>query len=342
MTFPRRTLLLTVPDIRQLIGTVGIGPLTKLLADQIRGDFLRWSEFKLSPRYADYLPDGVIELMPTSDGAYFCFKYVNGHPQNLRLGLSTVMGFGCLSDVHTGWPLLLCEMTLLTAVRTAATSTVAAQALANPGAKRMALVGNGSQSEFQAVAFHEVLGIERINLFDIDPSATRRLMSNLAGRSGLELTPQPSAEAAVEDADIVTTSTAKRGRFSVLSASMVRPGMHVNAIGGDAPGKTEISPEVLAGSKVFVEYEPQTRMEGDIQQMPPEFPVTELWEVLTGAKPGRTSKSEITLFDSVGFSIEDHSTLHLVYELAKTHGVGTAIDLVPEMSDPRDLFGMLV
>ena len=85
--------------------------------------------------------------------------------------------------------------------------------------------------------------------------------------------------------------------------------MHLNAVGGDCPGKTELHRDVLLRASTFVEYEPQTRIEGDIQQMPADYPVTELWRVLAGQAPGRRDAGEVTLFDSVGFALEDYSAL---------------------------------
>ena len=120
---------------------------------------------RASPRIS---ADGVIELMPTSDGAIYGFKYVNGHPKNTREGRQTVTAFGVLADVGTGYPVLLTEMTILTALRTAATSALAAKYLAPAGARSMAIIGNGAQSEFQALAFKALLGVDRLRLYDID------------------------------------------------------------------------------------------------------------------------------------------------------------------------------
>jgi ornithine cyclodeaminase len=113
--------------------------------------------------------------------------------------------------------------------------------------------------------------------------------------------------------------------------------MHINAIGGDCPGKTELHPDVLRIGTVFVEYPPQTRIEGDIQQMERDFPVTELWQVLAGSVVGRRSRDEITVFDSVGFAIEDFSALRYVAGLL---GAGEhEMDLIPDVGDPKDVFG---
>jgi len=122
---------------------------------------------------------------------------------------------------------------------------------------------------------------------------------------------------------------------------MIEPGMHINAIGGDCPGKTELHPDVLRGARVIVEYEPQTRIEGDIQQLPPGFAVTELWRVLQGSAPGREHAQQITVFDSVGFALEDFSALRWLRDSALELGLGSTLALVPELDDPKDLFALL-
>jgi ornithine cyclodeaminase len=110
--------------------------------------------------------------MPTSDGEYYGFKYVNGHPANMARGFQTVTAFGVLAKVVNGYPVLVSEMTILTALRTAATSALAAKYLAPKGASVMGMIGNGAQCEFQALAFQEIIGITTVRLYDIDPQAT--------------------------------------------------------------------------------------------------------------------------------------------------------------------------
>ena len=278
--------------------------------------------------------------MPTSDGEFYGFKCVNGHPKNTRIGLQTVTGFGVLSDVETGHPRLLSEMTITTALRTAATSAVAAKYLARKDAQVMAIIGLGSQSEFQALAFKAVNGIRRLRVFDIDRAATGKFLSNLAPH-GFEIEVAASAEAAVRGADIITTVTADKLKANVLSDNMVGAGVHINAVGGDSPGKTELQHEILSRADVFVELPEQTRIEGEIQQMAPDFPVTELWQVITGQATGRRSQDQITIFDSVGFAIEDFSALRYLRDLVEGTDYYEEIDLLTDPEDPRNLFGLL-
>lgn len=326
-------------DIRTLLHRTGIEPFLVGLADYIEADFRRWESFEKAARLASHSRDGVIELMPASDGELYAMKFVNGHPKNTAAGKLTVTAFGVLADVATGYPVLVSEMTILTALRTAATSAVAARALARPGARVLALIGAGAQSEFQALAFKALLGIDQVRVFDIDPDAVDKFCLNLAA-TGLRIVRTGSVAEAVAGADIVTTCTADKARAKVLTPELVAPGMHLNAIGGDCPGKTELHPDIVADASVFTEYTPQTRIEGEIQQMPADFPVTELWQVLAGNALGRRSPGEVTLFDSVGFAIEDFSALRYIRDLSRT--TIRDIDLIPALDDPKDLFGLVM
>ncbi|SMD19740.1 ornithine cyclodeaminase [Rhizobium sp. RU36D] len=331
----------SVENMMRLVHHIGIEVMLRELADAIEQDFQRWESFDKKARVASHSEDGVIELMPTSDGQVYSFKYVNGHPGNTQSGLQTVTAFGLLADVATGYPVLLTEMTLLTALRTAATSAMAARHLAPKDARTMAVIGNGAQAEFQALAMKAVCGIDTIRLYDIDPDATEKMRRNLRGR-GLQIIPCASAEEAVAGCQIITTCTADKQFATILTDNMVGPGVHINAIGGDCPGKTELHRDILLRSDVFVEYPPQTRIEGEIQQMAPDFPVTEFWRVVTGDAVGRRDDRQITLFDSVGFAIEDFSALRYVRDRIKGTDFCIELDMIADPDEPRDLFGMLL
>lgn len=334
------TSFLSAHKAAALISKLGLVNCMRGMLHTIDHDFKRWEQFHKAVRLASHSAQGVIEIMPISDGETFSFKYVNGHPNNHRHELPTVMAFGVLADVVTGMPRFVSELTLTTALRTAATSALAARHMARSGSCSMALIGNGAQSEFQALAFHDVLGIKQFYLYDTDWKATEKLLHHL-NEHGLTARRCKSVADAVSKADIVTTATAAKTRASVITLDMLRPGVHLNAIGGDCPGKTELHPDVLRNARVFVEYEAQTRIEGDIQQMPADFPVTELWKVLTGFSLGRTKEDQITVFDSVGFALEDFSALRYMHDLASQHGELEQLSLIPEMPDPKNLYGLL-
>lgn len=338
------THFLSAQDVARLVQRLGLPHCLRGMAACIQQDFLRWKQFDKCARVAAHAVSGVIELMPIADATTYTFKYVNGHPHNDLHGLPTVMAFGVLADMATGMPLLISELTLTTAIRTAATSCVAARALARDGSRTMALIGNGAQSEFQALAFHHLLGMEEVHLFDTDARATAKLLRNLQANpdaKDLRVKAYTNAREAVRGVDIITTLTADKTHASIVTPDMLEPGMHINAVGGDCPGKTEIHPDVLRRARVVVEFEPQTRTEGDLQQMPPDFAVTELWQVLAGKAAGRSSDAQVTLFDSVGFALEDFSALRYIQAAAQAQQLGQAIDLIPQLDDPKDLYQLI-
>ncbi|PZR53093.1 ornithine cyclodeaminase [Xylanimonas oleitrophica] len=336
---------LDVPSTARWVARRGPEQVIKALTDALERDFARWPELEKRPRIASHSRDGVIELMPTQDATTYGFKLVNGHPLNPVRGYQTVTALGVLADVHNGYPSFLAEMTILTALRTDATSALAARYLAPSGARTVALVGCGSQAEFQALGMRAELGVTTLRVHDVDPAAAAKLARN-ARALGFEVTVCDDASDAVRGADVVTTCTADKQNATVLHDADVVPGQHLNAIGGDCPGKTELDPRILERASVFVELEEQTRVEGEIQRQPADFPVTELWRVVTGQAPGRRDAQEITVFDSVGFAVEDFTVLRMV----RDELVGTAegavllqqLDLVAEPADPKDLFSLVV
>ncbi|PWE34307.1 ornithine cyclodeaminase [Maritimibacter sp. 55A14] len=331
----------SVDNMMKLVLATGVERFLTGLADYIEEDFRRWELFDKTPRVASHSKEGVIELMPTSDGEVYGFKYVNGHPKNMKEGLQTVTAFGLLADVGNGYPVLLSEMTILTALRTAATSAMVARHLAPKGARTMAMIGNGAQSEFQALAMKAVCGVDRLRLYDIDPVATEKAMRNLAG-FGFDMSFCRSSEEAIEGAQIITTCTADKQYATILTDNMVGAGVHINAIGGDCPGKTELHRDILLRSDIFVEFPPQTRIEGEIQQLDADHPVTEMWRVINGAAPGRRDARQITLFDGVGFAVEDFSALRFLRDRLRGTRFYDDLDMIADPDEPRDLFGMLL
>lgn len=324
-----------------LVHHIGLERFLTELTDEIEADFKRWPVFDKAPRVPSHSDVGVIELMPTSDGSLYGFKYVNGHPQNMKDGLQTVTGFGVLAEVEKGYLVLFSEMTVLTALRTAATSAMATRHLARRDSTTLAMIGNGAQSEFQILAIKAVCGIKTVRLYDIDPEATIKCAGNLAGH-GLDMTVCTSPEEAIEGADVITTATADKRMQTILTDNMIGNGVHINAIGGDCPGKTELHRDIVARASMFFEYPEQTRIEGELQQMPADHPYTELWQVLTGTAPGRQSPGEITLFDGVGFAIEDFSALRYVRDKVIQTPFFRNLDMIADPDDPRDLFGMVM
>ena len=336
--------ILTVEDVAALIAKHSLDQVLLDLIQMLKADFSRWNEFNKIPRPAFHVPGGVIELMPIADNEYFGYKYVNGHPQNPESGKQTVVATGQLSKVKDGYPLLMTEMTVLTALRTAATSALATDLLARKDAKTIALIGTGAQSDFQTLAHKLVRDIETVRYYDIDPDAMTRYQKNMAPY-GLELIACNNAEEAVDGADIVIICTACKNHVDVIMDAWIKPGVHINGLGGDCPGKTEVEASLLKRTKNVVEFFEQSFIEGEIQRFSEDVAKSliyaELWELVINQKPGRTSDTEITLFDSVGFAMEDFSVLKLAHKLAEQYDIGTDANMIPPIKDPKDLFSVL-
>ncbi len=334
------TIIISPQDIAKIVKQQGIKETFSGMVQYILEDYLNWDAFDKTPRISNHVPDGVLELMPIANQHQYSFKYVNCHPNNPNEGLSTILAFSALVSNNTGQPDVISESTLTTAFRTAATSVLAAKYLARPNSKRMAIIGNGCQSEFQALAFYHLLNIEEIALFDIDRKASEKLAQNLANTS-LKIEIFDSVAQAVKNADIITTVTAEYSKANIITPEMIEAGMHINAVGGDNVNKTELHIDVVKQATTYVEFEPQTRIEGELQNMPSDFPVIALADVFKKGVSARKSAEEITLFDSVGFAIEDFSAIRYMNDTAIKLGLARPLSLTPDLKNPKDLFSYL-
>ncbi|SFE34953.1 ornithine cyclodeaminase [Nitrosomonas sp. Nm166] len=332
--------IVSVNDIQKLIKVLSLETFFDKLIAALERDFSRWDAFQKSVRQATYYPQGAIELMPCADDHFYAFKYVSAHPGNTAQGKLSVIGIGQLSDTATGYPLLLSEMTLLTAFRTAATGALAAKYLAREDAQSLTIIGTGAQAEFQVMGFNRLFPLRKIRYFDTDAAAMVKFSRNMAPYA-FELIPCANIREAVHNTDIVITATAANTQQRLFELQDIAPGTHIHAMGGDRPGKTELGRELLEAAKVVVEFIPQALKEGEVQQCDASRIYAELWELVTKRKQGRENPAEITLFDSVGFALEDFSTLRLVYELALEHQLGSEIAMLPEPEDAKDLFSLV-
>ena len=336
---------MSVDHVAQLIQQYGFENYLRDLMKALRRDFARWENFTKMPRPAMHVPGGVLELMPICDNdLYYTFKYVNCHPKNPESGKMTVVATGQLSQIDTGYPLMTSEMTLLTALRTAATSALATDLMARKNATVVAIIGTGAQSEFQLNGLQLVRDITEVRFFDIDEKAMDKFEHNMR-EIGIKLVRCLSAKEAVKGADIITTITACKANVHVIKNSWVKEGVHINALGGDTVGKTEIEKALVSRAKVVVEYFDQSFIEGEIQKFSKgearKLVYAEMHELVTGGKIGREHDEEITLFDSVGIALEDYAVLRLTYELAKKYNVGEEIMMTPITKNPKDLFSII-
>ncbi|MBI2074801.1 MAG: ornithine cyclodeaminase [Candidatus Levybacteria bacterium] len=338
--------ILSVESLTKLINRRGFNNYLRDLMQALKRDFSCWQAFTKMPRPAMHVPGGVLELMPICDNElYYTFKYVNCHPKNPFIGKQTVIATGQLSQIDTGYPLMFSEMTMLTALRTAATSALATDLMARNNANKVALIGAGAQSEFQVRGLQLVRDIKEVRYFDVDSKAMDKFENNMFGNS-FKLVRCKSAQQAVIGADIIITCTACKAHVDVIKNNWIAAGVHINALGGDTVGKTELELSILERCRIVVEYFDQSLVEGEIQRLSKteakKLVYAEMHELITGVKKGRENDSEITLFDSVGIALEDYSVLRLTYELSEKYNIGAKLNITPDLKDPKDLISTLI
>jgi alanine dehydrogenase len=237
-----------------------------------------------------------------------------------------------LLDPKTGAPLAIMDGTWVTNMRTGAGGAVAAKYLARKDSHVVAMVGAGVQARTQLIALNEVLDIDEVRVSDAVKGKAKNYAEEMGKQLRIEIEPMIDVEKTIEGADIVVTVTPARG--PIVKDEWISDGMHINAIGADAPGKQELDPEILKRAKIVVDDMKQALHSGEVNVPLSEGIIArgdiyaELGEIITGEKPGRASRHEITIFDSTGLAIQDIATDWKVYQKAKKLGKGKKVELL--------------
>ena len=257
-------------------------------------------------------------------------KLVSVHPDNpTKYGLPTVLATILLFDPKTGTPVCIMDGTFVTVMRTAAASGVAVKYLARKDSRVLGVVGAGGQSLRQVEAIREVLKLDLVQIFDVAGARASELADRIKQQFGLSATAVFSAEELARSSDVIVTVTPST--TPVIHDSWVRAGTHISAIGADAPGKEELEPALLKRAKIVVDDWEQANHSGEINVPVGKGLLTrasiyaDIGEVVTGKKKGRTSDTEITVFDSTGLAIQDVITAWQSYRVAVEKGLGMEI-----------------
>jgi len=277
---------------------------------------------------------GFMAMMPAyrfGEHAAFGMKAVSVFSGNTARGLDAHQGAVMLLSAETGELLALMNASAVTAIRTAAVSAVATQALARQDATDLAIVGAGVQARWHLAAMAAVRPIRRVRVASRDFERARAFAAEMGFHVLAPIDAVDSAELAVEGADIIVTATT--ANEPVLKREWIIPGAHINAVGASVPTAREIDAATMAAASLFVDRRESTLGEaGDYLLAVREGAIgaehikADIGEVLIGAKPGRTSDDEITLFKSVGLAVEDLAAADHVYRKAKQFGVGTWVE----------------
>jgi alanine dehydrogenase len=260
-------------------------------------------------------------------------KIGTGHPNNpSRFGLPLVMATMILNDPMTGVPLAIMDATYLTAVRTAAAGAVAAKYLSRKDSKIVSIIGTGTQGRFQLEGILNVRNVEEVQAYDISYECSLKYAKDVSRKFDIKATPFKTVEKAVLKADIIVTATPSKS--PILMDEWINLGTHINAMGADAEGKQELDPKILKRSKIVVDNRDQSIRIGELN-IPfskgiilKEDIYADIGEIVAGKKSGRTSETDITVFDSSGLPIQDVAVAKRIYDYASKKAIGRKIKLM--------------
>lgn len=257
-----------------------------------------------------------------------------GFPNNpTDHGAPSGMGTVLLFDARSCALICVMDGSLLTGLRTGAAGAVSVKVLARQNARKITAIGTGNQARMQIRAIHEVMKIEAIHAWDHHPETLTRYKVDIEREFGIPVVMARSKQAAVEQADILITTT--RGKGSLVEAAWIQPGTHIIAIGTDTYGKQELEPEIFRNAKIVNDSIAQCIEKGETWHPLNQNIITqanihaEIGEILLGKKPGRETDDEITIFDSTGMAIQDNTTAAKIYRNAIASQTGTTFEFIP-------------
>lgn len=339
--FHKGTLLLEETDIVHLLkDKITLNSFLSRLIKDLEEGFKQFAERQIvtPPRHEFYFNNGSVESMSASDRDYFSCKIVNTHRENpSKFGIPTIIASGILVDGETGYPLMITGSTILTALRTGVASAIATKYLSREDdSNTLGIIGNGAQSLPQLHAISLIHNIKKVYVYDLDFNASvsfKKSAENIC--KDLEVNISSNSQEVCSKSDILVTATCKdKNTLPIIYDKWIEDGKHINAIGGDSPNKIELEKSLLERSKIVVDFKDQAVYEGEVQQISDGKIYANLPEIVAGQKSGRINNDEITIFDSVGFAMEDLQVYKLIYQLAIKEKIGKRIDItsIPKYS----------
>ena len=344
------TLVLSSDDIRRIVNGVGLDSLMDEVIDVLESTFREFDPNRTlaTPRqgfqYEDPCP-GLLEWMPAFEvGQRVTIKLVGYHPTNPGLrGLPTILSTLCVFETDSGHLAAVMDGTLLTALRTGAASAVASRILARTESKTLGLIGCGAQAVSQLHALSRVLPLEEVLFYDVDSAALESFVDRVSFvRGGSLRLALASPGRIVHSSDVICTATSVGiGEGPVFEDEGCRPWLHVNAVGSDMPGKTELPRSLLARSLVCPDFREQAMSEGECQRLNESEIGPDLVEIVKRPDAFARARKETTVFDSTGWAIEDHVSLGVILAHAVAANLGTRVQIEGVSHDPRDPYDFL-
>ncbi|GAA0583840.1 ornithine cyclodeaminase family protein [Kribbella sandramycini] len=341
------TWLLCQDDMVRLLNVVGRDALLRRLIETLEAGFTDLGHGRLteSPMRTGFTRSGaipgVIETMPHREpGLGVTVKTVSYSPRNVDdHHLPTILGTVTRIDDNTGRLIALTDGVLLTALRTGAASAVATRRLAHPDARVVGLIGTGAQAVTQLHGLSQVLDIERVLVFDTEPLHAKSFLAR-AAFLGLEIE-QAAPEQILAESDVICTATSVPvGAGPVFPDGAHKPHLHINSIGADEIGKTELPASLLRRALVCVDHREQARNEGECQQLAEDEIGPSLAYLCAHPEEWAHHRESLTVFDSTGVAFEDHLALDVLMSAAEELGLGTKIAIECHPDDVLDPYSL--
>ncbi len=338
-----QTMLLTVHDIRQIVAAMGIQTLMREMINALENAFRCYDPLTTQvPARAGFSYDqpftGLLEWMPVLvHGQTVTVKMVGYHPHNPdQHELPTILSSIGTYDVRTGQLLALMDGTFLTALRTGAASGLAASYLAHPDSRVMGIVGAGAQAVTQLHAVAELFAIQKVCIYDVDKSATASFMNRTRFLGiPVQVMADDQLDELVRSADILCTATSTAiGSPPVFADTVTKPWLHINAIGSDFPGKTELPLTLVERAIVHPDFTEQALKEGESQRLVVDALGPPLYEVVQAPDKYAAERERLTIFDSTGWALEDAVAAELLLSHARRLQLGQTLHIQHTSTDP--------
>lgn len=345
-----KTILLSHLDLIQIVRRVGLDALMDELIEKLERALVDFDPADLvipvrDGFHYDAPAPGLIEWMPLMKrGEVVLMKIVGYHPDSPDTQqLPTILSTFGLFDTVTGNLLAVADGTFMTALRTGAASAVASRLLARPTSTTLGIIGCGAQAVTQYHAISRCFDLRQVVFHDTDAAAMASLPSRIADLSAQDIELRAASPTEIVAlSDILCTATSiEAGSGPVFEDCPSRPWIHVNGVGSDVPGKTELPPALLKRSLVCPDFPAQARNEGECQQLSADEIGPELCEIARSPHEFAPWQQKSTVFDSTGWALEDHVVMQLVLDHAKRLALGTEVQMAGLGSDPRDPYEFL-
>lgn len=343
------TLVLDSRDLQQIIRDAGIDTVVDKMIQRLQNAFVAFDPIQTqTPERTGFHyenPTGLIEWMPLhQQGDKVVMKLVGYHPESPRThGSPTIVSTISTYDTKTGHLRSIIEGTFATAIRTGAASAIASRYMAAPDSRTLGLVGCGAQAVTQLHAIGRLFDLQEVLLFDVDPQAIQSFSQRIAAFDCSATVRQADLGEIARESDIICTGTSVDvGEGPVIQLPCTKPHLHINAIGSDFPGKTELPKTFLQNSFVCPDFLPQAIVEGECQQLASAEIGPTIVDVVKSPEKFAGVQQQLSVFDSTGWALEDLVSSELLLEMATNLGVGQQLPIEYISKDPRNPYDFVL